>query len=128
MILIPPKQTNRFRIEFLSHGTPIKELAIHALTVDPIRYNPSLQQHPVTVVFEDDIYNQVLKCLSVLWMETVDINLEIMDGDDNPMIRWLFGDGKMTSMTHGPFDYSLSAAILLQSEFICRTAKLVHLR
>lgn len=128
MILVPPKQTNRFRIEFLNKGQPINELAIQALQVDPVRYTPALQLHHVTVVFEDDTHNRVLKCLSALWTETIDINLEIMDGDNKPMIRWVFGQGQMSSMTHGPFDYSLSTAVLVQSEFFCRTATLIQLR
>lgn len=129
MLILPPKQTNRFRIQFLLKGKNIDELSLQAIQVDPIRYNPLVNKPtPVTVVFEDDAQNRVMKALTALWSQKVQIQLDILDTNDVAMLRWLFDDGHMQAFTHGPFDYSLSAAMLVQSEFSCGQANMKVLR
>lgn len=68
----------------------------------------------MTVVFEDDTQNRVMKALEALWSQKMQIQLDILDGNDVSMLRWMFDDGYMQAFTHDPFDYSLSAAMLLR--------------
>jgi hypothetical protein len=129
MIILPPKQTNRFRIEFLLHGNNIDELSNQVVQVDPIRYTPKTAKHPVLMaVFEDDVQNRVMKALQSLWDQKLCIKLSILDGNDVAMLRWTFDDGAISAFTHGPFDYSLNAAMLVQGEFTCSKAEMKVLR
>lgn len=129
MLILPPKQTNRFRIEFLLQGKNIDELSMQVLQVDPIRYSPAANK-PATLmtVFQDDIQNRVMKALSALWKQKLCIKLSVLDGNDVAMLRWTFDDGYISALTHGPFDYSLSAAMLVQSEFTCGNVDMKVLR
>ena len=128
MLILPPKQANRFRVEFLLQGKNIDELSMQVVQVDPIRYTPKSKVPVLTTVFEDDIQNRVLKALTSLWDKRLCIKLSVLDGDDNAMMRWTFDDGLMSAFTHGPFDYSLSGAMLLQSEFTCGALDIKVLR
>jgi hypothetical protein len=129
MLILPPKQTNKFRIQFLLQGKNIDELSMQAVQVDPIHYNPQVNKPtPVLVVFEDDTQNRVMKALASLWSKKLQIQLEVLDGQDVAMLRWMFDDGYMQALTHGPFDYSLSAAMLVQGEFTCGQANMKVLR
>jgi hypothetical protein len=79
-------------------------------------------------VFEDDIQSRVMKALQALWEETLCIKLSVLDGNDNALLRWTLSDGRICALTHGPFDYSLNAAMLIQGEFTCGKAEMKVLR
>jgi hypothetical protein len=128
MIVLPPKLTNRFRVEFLLRGTNLDELSLQVVQVDPIRYSPKGVCPVLMTVFEDDVDNRVMKTLSSLWDQKLCIKVNALDGNATPMITWVFDDGAISAMTHGPFDYSLNAAMLIQGEFTCRSVQMKVLR
>jgi hypothetical protein len=131
MLALPPKQVNRFRVEFLYLGNNIDELSCQVVQVDPIRYSPGAtikRAATLMTVFEDDIQNRVIKALNSVWSKKLCIKLSILDPNDTAVLRWVFDDSYLNNLLHGPFDYSMSAAVLIQGEFTCGTMDMKVLR
>jgi hypothetical protein len=128
MLFLPPKPSNRFRAEFLLRGKNLDPLTAQLVMIDPVRMSQSAVSVPLIATFEDDIENRLMKELQALWGHVLKINLEILDGDGNAMLRYVFDDSKFSAMLHGPFDYSTSAGMLVQGEFQCKAAKMTVLR
>ncbi len=130
MIITPPKLSNRFRFEAIpSMSTkPIESLSLQAVVVHPIDFSPNRAQYAVDVVFEDDMTNRVLTDLMALWDTVLTLNVSLHDPQDQLLSKWTFADSKLSSFANGPFDYTLSGAVLIEGHFVGRSAKLAFKR
>ncbi len=129
MIILPPKNQNRFRVQVFYGKTQalIEPLGRETIAVEPIKYKPAVNT-AINILFQDDVNNDVLEELTKLWEKSVSILLDTLDGNDNVISTWKFPTCQLSAISNGPFDYATSHGIMVEGHFIGQNGSLTFKR